>query len=152
MATPTDTAVLLDVMCGGIRSVLRMVGYDTVYALDRGAERDAEVRAIAESEGRVLVTRDRPLAASTQNAVCIESKDADGQLAELAAAGFELRLDEPIRCSACNGLLERIDRDEWTPEYAPDPGEDESWRCRSCGQVYWRGSHWDDVAERLAAL
>lgn len=152
MATPADTTVLLDVMCGGILSVLRMVGYDTVYALDRDAESDAAVRTIAESEGRVLVTRDRPLAASTEHAVCLASKDADGQLAELAAAGFELRLGDPVRCSACNGLLERVGPDDRTPGYAPDPGEDESWRCRSCGQVYWRGSHWDDVEERLADL
>ncbi|MFB6124641.1 MAG: Mut7-C RNAse domain-containing protein [Halanaeroarchaeum sp.] len=152
MATPGDTKLLLDVMCGGLRSVLRMVGYDTVYALDRGLEADVAIREIALAEHRVLVTRDRPLAERTPGAVCVESTDTDEQLAALSEAGFALDLDEPTRCSACNGLLVAVGPDEPTPAYAPDPAQEACWRCRACGQVYWRGSHWDDVDERLAHL
>ena len=152
MASPEDTAIVLDVMCGGIRTILRMVGFDTAYALERGIEADDEIRALAESEGRVLCTRDASLAESTENAVLLRTTDTDGQLAELAAAGFELELTEPRRCSACNGPVGELSPDDSTPEYAPDPADRRCWRCRDCGQVYWRGSHWDDVAARLKSL
>ncbi|MFW6003110.1 MAG: Mut7-C RNAse domain-containing protein [Halanaeroarchaeum sp.] len=152
MANPEDTALLLDAMVGGIRTVLRMVGYDTAYALDRGVEADDAVQDLAESEGRVLLTRDEALAARTREALLLDAKDADDQLAELAAAGFELALTEPRRCAACNGPLEELSEDERTPEHAPDPAERQCWRCRECGQLFWKGSHWDDVADRLARL
>jgi hypothetical protein len=152
MATPADTAVLLDVMCGGLTSILRMVGYDTAYALDRGVEADDAVRNIATSEGRVLVTRDEALAAATPEAVLLYEKETDDQLAELADHGFALTLTEPVRCSACNGRVEAVPGDASTPEYAPDPAEKQCWRCRDCGRVYWIGSHWADVERRLENL
>ncbi|MFW5937440.1 MAG: Mut7-C RNAse domain-containing protein [Halanaeroarchaeum sp.] len=152
MATPDDTEILLDVMCGGLRPVLRMVGYDTAYAMERGIEADDEIRSLADSEGRVLVTRDESLAERTPDAILLRSKETDEQLAELAAAGFELALTVPQRCSACNGRVVEVDPGETTPEYAPDPADRRCWRCRECGRVYWRGSHWDDVAERLRKI
>lgn len=152
MPTPTDTPILLDAMVGGIRSVLRMVGYDTAYALERGVEDDAAVRNLAEREDRVLLTRDADLAAAAERSVLLRSKDADQQLAELAEAGFELTLTHPRRCSACNGPVVELSPEAATPEYAPDPEEEKCWRCRDCDRVYWKGSHWDDVAARLKAL
>ncbi|MEF8800748.1 MAG: Mut7-C RNAse domain-containing protein [Halolamina sp.] len=44
---------------------------------------------------------------------------------------------------------ERVD-DEPTPEHVPD--DEMVFRCRDCGQWFWRGSHWDDVEQRLASL
>lgn len=160
--------LLLDAMCGKLAAYLRMCGYDAAYALD-GAERgpgrtaaeprrerdptDDDLLARAAAEGRRLVTRDRDLAGRAPDAVLLESPDVGDQLRELADAGFELTLpEEPTRCGACNGPLEPVDRTEPTPEYAPTPGETDVWRCVDCGQHFWRGSHWDDVAARLATL
>ncbi|MFW5920150.1 MAG: Mut7-C RNAse domain-containing protein [Halanaeroarchaeum sp.] len=152
MATPEDTAILLDAMVGGIRSILRMLGYDTAYVLERGIEADDAVRTLAESEDRILLTRDESLARETTSAVLLRSKDTDEQLEELVDEGFELSLTEPRRCAACNGQVEEVGADASTPDYAPDPAEEQCWRCRECGQVFWKGSHWDDVADRLSAL
>ena len=152
MASPDDTKLLIDAMCGGIRTILRMVGYDTAYTLDRNVESDEAIEAMARAEDRVLVTRDASLARSTPGAVLLHSKDSDEQLEELAAAGFDLALTDPVRCSRCNGLVEEIDAGESTPPFAPDPADERCWRCLECGQVYWKGSHWDDVAERLQQL
>lgn len=152
MVSPRDTKLLLDAMCGGIRTILRMVGYDTAYTLDRGVESDEAIEAMARAEGRVLVTRDASLARSMPKAVLLHAKDPDEQLDELAGEGFELALSDPVRCSRCNGLLEEIDDGDVVPPSAPDPAEEQCWRCRECGQVYWKGSHWDDVAARLGRL
>lgn len=142
--------LLVDAMCGKLARYLRMCGYDAAYVLDRGVEDDEAILALAESEGRRVVTRDADLAAAAADALVLSSRDIEGQLAELRAAGFELTLTEPARCGRCNGELVRVAVDEPTPDYAPDPDAEGVWRCPDCGQHFWRGSHWDDVAGRLS--
>lgn len=152
MVSPTDTTVLLDAMCGGIRTILRMVGYDTAYTLERDVESDDAIAALARAEDRVLVTRDEELARSTPGAILLHAKETDAQLEELANVGFDLSLSDPVRCSTCNGRVVELDEDESTPRSAPDPADQRCWRCRECGKVYWKGSHWEDVAVRLRRL
>ena len=157
--------VLLDVMCGMLATYLRLCGYDAAYALDRGVEADDRLLALAASEGRVLLTRDRELAARAPgadpavDAVRLTERDVLDQLRELDAAGLPAELaDEPSRCGSCNGPVERVgaggDRVADRPEYVPDGvGTDRpGWRCTECGQWFWKGGHWDDVAARLAGI
>ncbi|MFP8953516.1 DUF5615 family PIN-like protein [Natrialbaceae archaeon A-arb3/5] len=144
---------LLDVMCGGLVSYLRMCNHDTAYAGDRDLERDEDVLAAAAAEDRTLVTRDVDLANRVDGAILLRSRDVEAQLGELAAADVRLELaDEPEFCGRCNGRLHRVDERESTPEYAPDPSETTVWQCRSCRQQFWRGSHWDRVAETLSRI
>ena len=147
---------LLDVMCGGLVSYLRMCDHDTVYAGDRGLEADDALLAVARDEERTLITRDVQLAAradESPGSILLESRDVEAQLAELAAADVDLTLAaEPNYCGRCNGRLERVDRAASTPDYAPDPATEPVRRCRSCGQHFWRGSHWDRVAETLSRI
>jgi uncharacterized protein with PIN domain len=167
--TPADTALLLDVMLGKLATYLRMCGYDTAYALNRdarsasdasgeergdgprGVEADDRLLELARSEGRLLVTRDAQLARRADG-LLLESKAVTDQLRELADAGFCLELSEPTWCAKCNGELAGVGARAGTPEYAPDPAELRIWRCRNCGQHFWKGSHWDSVAETLAGL
>ncbi|ELZ18549.1 hypothetical protein C477_10798 [Haloterrigena salina JCM 13891] len=145
--------LLLDVMCGGLDAYLRMCDHDTVYAGDRGLEADDALLALARDEDRTLVTRDVALAARADDSIPLESRDVEDQLAELAAAGVDLTLAAKLRfCGRCNGRLERVESTATTPEYAPDPAETAVWRCRDCGQHFWRGSHWDRVARTLSKI
>ncbi|MFK8212298.1 Mut7-C RNAse domain-containing protein [Haloferax volcanii] len=162
-AAPGDTALLLDVMLGNLATYLRMCGYDAEYALDGGGAGesdggrdprtdpgDDELLARADAEGRVLLTRDVRLAERAPRSVLLAGREPVAQLRELEAVGFEVSLDdEPSRCGVCNGPVEAVGRDEPVPDYAPDPAETALWRCRDCGQVFWRGSHWRDVETRL---
>ncbi len=150
---PDHDPLLLDAMLGKLATYLRMCGYDAAYALDRGVEDDDAVFGLAVDEARRLVTRDRELAARAPGDVVLRSRGVTDQLRELADAGFELELaDPPRRCSRCNGRLELVDPDADAPAYAPDPADEAVWRCVECGQHFWKGSHWDDVRERLAGL
>ncbi len=145
--------LLLDTMLGKLATYLRMCGYDTAYALDEEAEADDALLELATEEGRRLLTRDRALAARAPDAILLESRDVEDQLRELAGVGFDLALtEEPVRCGVCNATLTRVGTDEPTPDYAPDSAEAAVWRCSDCGQHFWRGSHWDDVAGTLADL
>ncbi|WP_293032359.1 Mut7-C RNAse domain-containing protein [Natronococcus sp.] len=145
--------LLLDVMCGGLPAYLRMCGHDTAYAGDRGIEADDALLALAEDEGRTLITRDVQLASRAEESILLESRDVEAQLAELAAAGLELTLEEEPRfCGRCNGSLEVVESGLSTPEYAPDPAETAVWICADCGQFFWRGSHWKRVERTLEGV
>ena len=165
--------VLLDAMCGKLATYLRMCGYDAAYALDRGVESDDRLLSIAADEDRLLLTRDRELAARAADrdhgSVLLTERDVLDQLREVSAAGYPVELAaEPTRCGACNGPVERVgptdvDSDD-RPEYVPDdvgasptgdaPGSDPrpAWRCRDCGRWFWKGGHWESVAARLDAV
>jgi uncharacterized protein with PIN domain len=147
---PETDALLLDLMLGKLAVYLRTCGYDAAYAGDRDAEADARIRETAASEGRLLLTRDRQLAASADDSFLLTARDVEAQLAELRAGSFQLEpAEKPVRCGRCNGPLERLDAAAETPEYAPDPAATDCWRCRDCGGVFWKGSHYERMAEVL---
>ncbi len=149
--------LLCDVMLGKLTTYLRMCGHDTAYALDRegtgdvGIEDDDALLSLAREEDRRLVTRDTALGARTDDAILISTTEIEEQLRELYTAGVDLSLDLPERCSTCNGRVERVEAGE-TPDHAPSIDEQRVWRCQACDQYYWKGSHWDDVRERLARM
>jgi len=155
-ARPDSDRLLLDAMLGKLARYLRLCGYDAAYALDRGVEADDALREVAAAEGRTLLTRDRDLAARVDGAVRLTERDVLDQLRELEAAGFEIALAaEPARCGVCNGPVERAPVDGSFPAYVPDAagtGELAVWRCRNCGQHFWKGGHWEDVRDRLDRL
>lgn len=137
-------------MCGGLVAYLRMCGHDTVYAGDRDIEADDALLAVAEDEARTLLTRDVQLATRADDAILLESREVEAQLVELASVGVKLVLEDvPSYCGRCNGPLEDVELETSTPEYAPDPAERAVWRCRDCGQYFWRGSHWERVEHTL---
>lgn len=142
---------LLDVMLGTLATYLRMCGYDTLYAQEEDIKADAALRERAATTGRTLVTRDQDLAARTEGALLLETREIKAQLAELQAYDIEIALPtEPDRCSLCNGRVERIDTGQ-RPEHAPD-AVSTVWQCRGCEQFFWKGSHWEQVQETITGL
>ncbi|QLD91186.1 Mut7-C RNAse domain-containing protein [Natronomonas salina] len=137
-------------MLGKLPVYLRLCGYDAAYAGDLGVEADDRLFEIAGEEDRILVTRDVQLAGRADRSVLLTERAVEAQLTELREAGVELEVaDRPVRCGRCNGRLEPVPGRESTPEYAPGPAETDCWRCRDCGQVFWRGSHWDRMRRVL---
>lgn len=145
--------LLTDAMLGRLTTYLRMCGYDTVYTLDEDLDGDEEILEYATAQSRRLVTRNRQLAARTDDAIALGSRDIETMLSTLNGEVLELTLPEtPRRCSTCNGTVERVSPDARTPEYAPDSRSVDVWRCRECGQHFWKGSHWDSVADTLDSV
>lgn len=142
--------LLVDQMCGGIVSYLRMCGHDVGYALDQDIEADADIRACATREDRTIITRDQTLAAAAEPSILLETTDTNDQLRELVEAGVSLDpADRPPRCGRCNGRLERVPAEASTPTYAPAADETAVYRCRERGQHFWKGSHWERVTRTL---
>lgn len=150
---PATHRLLLDVMLGKLAVYLRTCGYDAAYAGDRGTEADDEIVALAAEEGRTLLTRDVELAERVDDTVLLTQLEIEDQLTELHEAGFDLTVaDEPSNCGRCNGDLLQVDPDTETPAYAPNPSEFACWRCRSCGQLFWKGTHYERMKETLEAI
>ncbi|MDI3502447.1 MAG: uncharacterized protein PWR13_803 [Archaeoglobi archaeon] len=124
-----------DEMLGKLARWMRIFGCDVSEV--RG---DDELLEEAK-KGRILLTRDRELYRRALlmklDAYLLSSDELEEQLFEVFS-NFNLRTDEPERCTVCNGLLEEV--------------EGERWRCRECGKEYWIGSHWKGIEERRRRL
>ena len=145
---------LADEMVGRLARYLRFVGCDTVYA--RGLS-DSEIVALAEREGRVILTRDRALARRTPHALLLTSPFLQEQWQAVRAYSPDLPDHVAFaRCTECNGPLRAV-----PPTSGPDPDPKVPWdraaqgmplyRCSTCGHYYWEGSHSAQMRARLRA-
>lgn len=139
---------LADEMLGSLARWLRIMGYDTSYAHDIT---DGEVLSRARAEGRTILTRDHQLAERAgESGLLIEGDDLDDQLGQVISSyslGFE---EELTRCTLCNGTLRAMQEGEegmLPPKVRSS--QDAPLVCCDCGQMYWKGSHWDKIYERL---
>jgi len=142
--------LLADSMLGSLGRWLRLLGYDTVIARH---EPDAHLVRLARAEGRVILTRDRELAARHGvQALLIVSDKLDKQLAQTA---HDLPLPPAApgsRCQHCNESLQPVSHTDAAgsvPPYVLDTQESLS-RCPACGRFYWRGTHWPEIEAKLA--
>jgi uncharacterized protein with PIN domain len=139
----------VDGMLGSLARWLRLLGYDADYDNRRD---DAELVRLARAENRVLLTRDRELAARRGvQALFIVSQVLDEQLAQVTAAFPRPEESEPARCPVCNTALVPATPEELAdrlPAYVLRKYRDFR-RCPGCGRVYWPGSHWRNMQIRL---
>ena len=135
-------------MLGTLAKWLRFMGYDTAYP---GPLDDTLLLAAAQNQGRILLTRDKELASRSPNAFRIRSDDLEEQVREVASA-LGLRLVDPLsRCSLCNATLVPVPLEE-VKDLVPEGVRSRRhhfWQCPTCLRVYWQGSHWDKMVERL---
>jgi len=143
--------LLADSMLGSLGKWLRLLGYDTVIARD---EPDAVLVRQARAEDRVILTRDRQLARRRGVRVfLITEDDLEAQLYQVAT-NLDLPPPQPgSRCPECNELLVIQRADDVAGDVPPYVlrTRDSFRRCPDCQRVFWRGSHWQGVAEKLAA-
>lgn len=140
--------LLADEMLGSLARWLRIMGYDTTYAQD---VTDGEVLSRARAEGRIVLTRDHQLAERAGGqGLLVESDALEDQLAQVSGALGLTFEERSTRCTICNGALRDASPEEWTK--APPRVRESQERvfiCQDCGQLYWRGSHWSKITERL---
>jgi uncharacterized protein with PIN domain len=132
-----------DVMLGRLARWLRMMGHDVLYS---NRYRDDELARIADTEDRILLTRDRGLLARyrVNRAVLVTSVRLSGQLRELRdGIGLTCGAEAFSRCTRCNAPVEEISREEARGEVPPyvQRNAPAFFRCHGCGKVYWPGSH-----------
>jgi len=138
---------------------LRIAGYDVLSPAVKG---DEELVKLCLEEERILLTRDRDLSNRRDaHALRILSDDLDGQIREFLEAFLPDRYPRSeTRCALCNGEIESLRRDEIEEDedmknMVPNNVllyHNTYFRCRSCGKLYWKGSHWKKIMDRLERL
>jgi uncharacterized protein len=137
-------------MLGTLAKWLRILGYDTLFD---PVLTDHQLVRLARAEDRILLTRDRELALrGGVQTLLVASEQLDDQVRQVMV-DLDLEIDRSFsRCPVCNGLLEAIDREaarSRVPAYVAQI-HDTFHHCPSCQRVYWRGTHWQRIAEHLA--
>jgi uncharacterized protein with PIN domain len=77
---------------------------------------------------------------------CVRDTDPERQLLEVVRRFDLYRSLEPFkRCMKCNGVLERVPKEDILERLPPKTAQyyDEFHECEGCGQLYWRGSHYE---------
>jgi uncharacterized protein len=143
---------LCDEMLGRLARLLRAAGYDTYLAAD--GEDDAELIKLARREGRILVTRDKRLAAAAEESVLVRGFGVDAEAKSLTRAVLMDWDFAPFtRCVMDNAHL----REATEAEIARMPAKARALggplrACPACGRLYWPGSHVRRMAHKLADL
>lgn len=149
-----EVRFVADVHLGRLVAYLRLLGFDTLY--ERTAS-DEELASWSAEERRVLLTRDRELLKRRKvtHGYWVRAVTPRQQLLEVVRR-FDLLNSLKLfeRCPRCNGLVERVEREEVVEQVPP-----RSWfsakafsRCRQCGQVYCEGTHTERIRGLIAWL
>lgn len=147
-----DTALrkpkfICDVHLGKLCKYLRMLGWDTHYSNLYTPE---DIIRLAREENRIILSRNVLFARhkDVRHFWWVRSAEPLEQIKDLI-----IRLDlsgqaEPFtRCLNCNGLLEPIEKSKIASRLKSHTAQyyDEFFHCITCDQVYWKGSHYENM-------
>lgn len=153
-AVAGNVAFVLDVHLGRLARLLRLLGMDALWRNDLS---DTELIDHAVREHRILLTRDRGVLkrSSVEQGYYVRESVSDRQIVEVIHRFCLADEVKPFkRCLECNGLIEPVAKAEVEEKLPPRTRRDyeEFTRCSACGRVYWRGSHYDRLVSRIAAI
>lgn len=142
-------------MLGGLSKWLRAAGHDARYASEDAETDDRALVRLAMDEGRALLTSDggfserAPVRDGEVAFLLVPHLPVEEQL-RLVAGHFGLERHAP-RCMRCNGALEDLPREAAERRVPPKVAErqEEFFRCRRCGRLFWFGTHWERIGARL---
>ncbi len=151
---PVEPRFMLDNHLGRLTAHLRMLGFDCLYHNDF---EDGEMARMLETDERILLTRDRQLLMrkAVQYGYCLRSVHPREQLVEVVNRFLLGQRVQPFtRCLRCNGLLEGVEKVDVVDQLEPRTKlyYEVFSRCRACGQIYWQGSHWEQMQEFIQTL
>lgn len=144
-------------MLGRLTRLLRIFGFDTVYAEDvKPSAPDDLLLEYAIKNDRLILTKDYPFfkRAGGQKSIFLEGNDVYNYLKQLKdklqlVFNFDI---QKARCSVCNNSLKKVEE----PSLIEDQVKSETlkhyhdfFQCVECGKVYWKGSHIDDIIMKM---
>jgi hypothetical protein len=146
---PSEIRFAVDRMLGRLAKMLRLLGYDTLYANDM-----TQLRAFAESGERLVLTRGQKAQRfpHLKNVLSLKSEYPPEQLREVVERlGLDTHWGIWTRCTLCNAPIERVEKAkvEALVEAKIFRLYEEFYVCAGCGHVYWRGSHVDRILRNL---
>lgn len=151
---PDPARFVLDNHLGRLAAYLRLLGFDATY---RNDIQDEELAQTSGREERILLTRDVRLLMRSLvvYGYWVRSKIPRQQILEVVARfNLSAAISPFRRCARCNAPLETVPKAEVLSRLQPLTQRyyDEFQRCPACGQVYWKGSHYQHLQEFITAL
>lgn len=145
---------LADVNVIKLGRLLRILGFDTDYS---NRYSDSEIADIAGHEKRIVLTRDTDLLKRSriEYGRRIIADDPYDQLAEVVGFfGLENSIAFFSRCSLCNVRLVKRGKEAVLHLLEPKTIKyyDLFTQCPLCLRVFWKGSHYDSLAEKMSSL
>jgi uncharacterized protein with PIN domain len=146
-----EVCFILDVHLGKLAKTLRMLGFDALY---RNDYKDEEIIDISVNERRIILTRDRIILKNklVTHGYYMRSTDPIEQAREVLKRFDLFSMVCPFkRCIQCNGILKKIDKREIKSLLQPKTEKyyNEFYKCISCGKIYWKGSHYLKMKEKI---
>ncbi|MFW6457398.1 MAG: Mut7-C RNAse domain-containing protein [Planctomycetota bacterium] len=145
---------LCDAMLGGLARWLRAAGYEAEFDVHFD---DGQLVRKAFQEMKVLLTSDSGILeryAVREGLIDYVFVPRDLEVWEqLGYVLGKMDLDlKDARCMKCGGKLEEVTLEEVIDEVPPRVRQHctDYWVCSRCGNVYWRGTHWESISETLA--
>ncbi len=149
-----DPRFFADAQLGRLARDLRLLGFDTLY--ENGID-DASLVSRAAAQRRIILSRDLALLMRREvtHGCHIRQDDPLEQLIYVIQRCDLTDSARPFsRCMECNGDISRVAKDEVIGML--DPGTASSfnifWRCHDCHRIYWKGSHYEHLAARVASV
>ena len=149
---------IIDNNVGKLVKWLRIMGYDTLFF---NGKNDSRMIAIALAESRIILTRDtqimkrRVVTSGQLKAILIESDKPELQLRQvIETLNLDCQLKPFSICLECNQLLlERSKQqvEDLVPPYVFQT-QDQYMECPACHRIYWKGTHWQAMTEKLKNL
>lgn len=146
-----ETRFVADAHLGGLAHMLRMLGFDTLYD---NHFHDDEIIAICETDGRIVLTRDRELLKrrAVTRGCYVHALKSEAQLREVVERLDLARSVRPFTlCLHCNVPLRAVDKASVLDRLPPRVREhyERFSTCGQCGRVYWEGSHFRNMRRLL---
>jgi len=156
MFNVNDTTFACDVMLGALARWLRAAGYDATWS---NSIDDWDLVRLAQRERRILLSADTGIFRigiirdGDVPALQVPNGLTNQQQLAFVMRALHLEPREP-RCMACGGPLTAVAKDQ-VRERVPAGSYarmEQFYQCQRCGQVFWQGTHWPRIAERLEQI
>jgi len=148
------TKFVLDVHLGKLTKMLRLLGFDSKY---RNDFQDEEIVKISLSEKRIVLTMDRNLLKRRilTHGLWIRSRHVKDQVQEVLDRLDLYKQAKPFsRCLICNSPVHPIQKDKIRNRLLPRTSQtfEKFFICDTCDKIYWPGSHYDRMKEKIEQL
>jgi len=147
MTDNTPIQFVVDSHLGKLAKDLRVLGFDCLYEKNYTEEKIAII-----AQDRIVLTRNIGLLKNklVSQGYWLRSQKPEDQIHEVI---LHFNLKEKIepfsRCRVCNGLIKKVPKqfiEEQLPEMIRIQFQD-FYQCDDCGQVYWKGSHYEKMVK-----
>lgn len=147
--------LICDAGLGGLARWLRASGWKAHWQQEIS---DAELVAQAQRRNAIIVTTDsfildrRPVARGEVRAIWVPPTLTRFEQLRLVEAELGTS-SEDSRCMRCGGTLREVDKEQMRERIPPKTYRwvDEYYECEECRQLFWQGTHWQRITDRLRA-